>query len=220
MLKYLLFVFLFVTSSLFAQSYVGKQHSFSLGAQEMMQVYSGDGDLQKVSGYYFKMSFPEALKTIKAKGVNPVVEDGKIYVDGKKFRFDSQEEGEKTTMIMNLETNKMYHVRWAKKEYMEIDIEEMKKMRQKMQSTISERMKGMGAMLENLPPEARKKLEAMQMGQMPGSEKSGIKVTPTGKTKTIHGFKTKEYIVSGKNKIEQIWASTEYPELMKLFEEI
>ena len=213
-------VFSFVVSSLSAQSYVGKQRSFALGTQEMMQVFNGQGDLEKASAYYFKMTFPEALKAIKAKGINPSVEEGKIYVESKKFRFDTQDEGEKITMIMDLETNKMYTVNWVKKEYMEIDIEKMNKMREQMQSKMAEQMQGMGTYLDKLPPETRKKIEAMQKGQMPGMDSGEAKVSATGKSKTINGFKCKEYIVRKDNQTEQIWASTQYPELMKMFKEM
>ncbi len=94
MLKQLsaIFVLFLFVSILHAQSYMGKQHSFSLDTQDMMKVFSGDGDLEKASGFYFKMTYPEALKTVRAKGVNPLIDEGKIYVDGKKFRFDTQQE--------------------------------------------------------------------------------------------------------------------------------
>ena len=217
---FIVFIILFLVSVLNAQSYLGKQHSFLLSTQEMMAVFSGEGNLEKASAYYFKMTYPEALIAVKAKGVNPSIDEGKIYVDGKKFRMDSQRDGERTTMIMDMEIKKMYSIDWKKKEYMEIDIEKMKKMREQMQSKMANQLKGMGAYLDKLPPETRKKLEAMQMGQMPNSGGSDEQVSPTGKTKTIYGFKCKEYIVRKGNKIEQIWASTQYPELMNMFKEM
>ncbi len=214
---YIIFVLIFVVSFLNAQSYEGQQHSFSLETEEMMSVFSGEGDLDKASGYYFKMTYPEALKAIKAKGVNPSIEEGKIYVDGKKFRFDTKEEGKKISMIMDLKTKKMYYVSWAKKEYMEIDMEKMKKMRDEMQSKMASQLQGMGAYLDKLPPETRKQIEAMQKGKMP--KEAEAQVTATGKSKTINGFKCKEYIIRKENQIEQIWASTQYIELMNLFKE-
>jgi len=210
------FVLLFLVSSLQGQSYLGKQHSFSLNTQEMMKVFDGGGDLEKVSAYYFKMTYPEALKAIKAKGVNPSVDDGKIYVDGKKFRYDSNQDGEKITMIMNLETKIMYNVDWARKEYMEIDIEKMKKMRDQMQKQMATQMQGMGAYMDKLPPEARKKIEAMQKGKMPGNDEQA-EVSATGKTKTINTFKCKEYIIHRDNKNEQVWVSKQYTELQQMF---
>ncbi len=212
------FILVFFASLLSAQSYLGKQHSFSLETQDMMKVFSGDGNIEKASAYYFKMTYPEALKTVKAKGINPTIEEGTIYVDGKKFRMDSQQKGQKMTVIMNLETKKMYNIDWANKEYMEIDIEKMKKMRDQMKSKMASQMQGMGTYLDKLPPETRKKIEAMQKGQMPGSDKN-TDVSATGKTKTINSFKCKEYLIRKNDQIEQVWVSTKYPELMHVFKE-
>ncbi|KAA3609737.1 MAG: hypothetical protein D8M58_09175 [Calditrichaeota bacterium] len=214
-----IFILLFTASVLNAQSYLGKQHSFTLETEEMMKIFSGDGNLEKASSYYFGLTFPQAIKAAKAKGVNPTVEEGKIYVDGKKFRFDTQDEDGKLSVIMNLETKIMYSIFWAKKEYMEVDIEKMKKMRDQMQKQMATKMQGMGAYLDKLPPETRKKIEAMQSGNMPGAEEKAD-VNATGKTKTINTFSCAEYIVSKKNKMEQIWASTQYAELQRMFKEM
>lgn len=206
----------FLTVSLgFSQSYLGKQKSFDLGTDEMMRIYTGEPDLQKMAAYFFGLGFEKVLKEAKAKGIKTALEEGTIYIDGKKVRFDLTEDGMKQSHIMNFESRKMYSVMWDKKEYIEMDLDEIQAMQKNVQKTMTSQMEQMKDVMDKLPPEAKAK-----MAEYYGASKSSpAQVEATGKKETINGFKCSEYIVTKDNKSEQIWATSDYADVREAFKE-
>lgn len=205
-----------ILTNLFCQSFLGKQHSLQLGEDDMMALYSGAQDLDKMADFFFALDYKDVENKVKANGLNPETEDMTIYVDGKKFRVDMEAMGQRMSYIVNLETKQVYSVMHDQKEYIAMNLDEMKAMQAQVKQNVAKQMEGMQGMMENLPPEARAMME-----KMTGQKNSAPPVvTATGKTKTINGFNCTEYQVSKENEREHLWITTKYSGLRDVFYEM
>ncbi|MCB0282808.1 MAG: DUF4412 domain-containing protein [Calditrichae bacterium] len=202
-------------SYVYSQDFKGKQHGISLDTDAMMQLFDQEPDLQKMADFFFKMNYNEILKKVKNKGLDAETEETTMFISHKKMRADMVQDGQKLSYIMNFENNMMYTIMWDKKEYMEINIDQMQQMQKQAMSQMSQQMESMKGMMDQLPPEAKAAMEKMY-GQ---KKQSPPQVTETGKTAVINGFKCKEYIIKMDDKISQYWITTEYKDLRKTFEE-
>jgi hypothetical protein len=202
-------------SFLSAQSYKGKQRGIQLDSDAMMQLFDQEPDLQKMAGFFFKMDYDQVEKLVKSKGLEADMEETTIYFDTKKMRADMTQDGEKFSYMMNFETNMMYTVMWDKKEYMEMDIDQMRQIQKQAMSQMDQQMEKMKGMMDQMPPEARAAMEKMYGKK----DKNPPQVKPTGKTAKINGFNCKEYHIIWEDKISQYWITTDYNELRKTFEE-
>jgi len=202
-------------TNIFSQSYLGKQRSLQL-EEEQMTALGGTTDPDKAGDFFFALDYADILKKAKAKGITPEQEEGTIYVDGKKFRMDMEQMGEKMSAIINLETREIISIMHDRKQYFVMKIDELKEMQAKMAQTMAAQMENMKGMMDNLPPEAKAMMEKMS-----GQKKSAPpKVTSTGKTKTVNGFACKEYLVSSENEREHLWITTDYSNLRDAFYEM
>lgn len=208
-------ILIFAVSSLLAQGYKGKQHGISLDTDAMMQLFNDEPDLQKMADYFFKMDYDEIVKLVKSKGLDADIDETTMHISDKKMRADMMQDGKKLSYIMNFETNMVYTIMWDKKEYMEMNLDQMRQMQQQAMSQMSEQMEKMKGMMDQLPPEAKAAMEKMYGKK----EQKPPVVKPTGKTSTINGFNCKEYIVSWEDRIAQYWITTKYSDLRNIFEE-
>lgn len=211
----IVFSIILLFSVVHSQDYKGKQHGISLDTDAMMQLFDQEPDLQKMADFFFKMNYKEIIKQVKSKGLDAETEETTMYISNKKMRADMIQEGQKLSYILNFESNMMYTIMWDKKEYMEINIDQMRQMQKQAMSQMSQQMESMKGMMDQMPPEARAAMEKMygQKKQTPPQVKN------TGKTATINGFKCIEYIITEENKISQFWITTEYKDLRNIFEE-
>jgi hypothetical protein len=96
-------------------------------------------------------------------------------------------------VIVRLDQQKMYTLKPADKSYWEMTFEEMEQA-MKAATARMDAMKGqMEEQLKNMPPEQREMVEKMY-GMTGSGKKEPVSVTTTGKTKTIIGYKTTQYV--------------------------
>jgi hypothetical protein len=120
-----------------------------------------------------------------------------LYIEGNRMRIDGIDKtGKGSSMIVDGANKKMIVVEEKEKAYVEMTEEDMKRMRAQvdaMRTQMQERMK-------NMPPEQRKKMEAMManMGGPDGKPRKPpvLKFEKAGGKKTINGFSCDMYKVS------------------------
>ena len=212
-----IFIILSLTfTNLFSQSYLGKNRSLQLSESDMKALNNGQANLQSLAGFFFSKSFSDIQKLMKSKNLYPDVEEGNFYIDGKRVRMDMNMMGQKASFIINLETKKAYNIMYSQKMYIEMNIDDLKAMKEKMKEQMSTQIESMKGMMENLPPDAKAAMQEMYGDK----EKSTEKVTATGKSKTIHGFSCKEYLIVSNEEQEQVWVTSKYPAVKSAFYEI
>lgn len=120
------------------------------------------------------------------------------YMDGNNFALEntSSEEG-KTTVISDYQKGSMYYVIWAQKKVIEMTKEDMESIGQQT-TAMTEKM------MQNLSPELRAQMEAMEDEKM---ESSSPEATPTSRKANKYGFDCKEYMVEGEEDLIFIWAT-------------
>ena len=204
------------TSFVFSQSYLAKNRTLQFSESDMIDLSNGQTDPQKLAPFFFNKSLPDLQKLAQSKNLNPEVEEGTFYIEDKRLRMDANMMGEKGSFIVNLETRIAYNILYSQKTYIEMNLDELKEMKEQMTQNIASQMQNMQGMMENMPPEAK---AAMQ--EMYGSkEKTAPDIKATGKTKTINGFPCKEYLISGNTEQEQAWVTSKYPKVKAAFFEI
>jgi hypothetical protein len=96
-------------------------------------------------------------------------------------------------IIVRIDQQKLYSLNAKEKTYWVMTFAELEQM-MKAASARMEAMKGqMQEQLKNLPPEQRAMVEKMYGAQL-GGAKGAVSVKATGKSKTILGYSTKEYL--------------------------
>jgi hypothetical protein len=108
-----------------------------------------------------------------------------VYVDNDKMRADNPKSTHEGSIIMDGAAKKTIMINEAEKSYMEVtqaDLERFAAMMTQVRAQSAERMKSM-------PPEQRKKMEAM----MGGGKPIDIKFEKMGGKKTINGFSCEMY---------------------------
>lgn len=210
-MKTLFFTLLFA-ATLFGQGLEGKQQSMDLDSDQLFKMYGDSKQKEEMQEVMFKTSLKEILALANKKGVKPAVVESIFYIKGKKARFDSQYEGQKMTVVFDGASQKALQINWLRKEYLEIDLEKMKKMKKK----ISSQLQGMEGMMANLPPEARAAME--KMGAMP-KEEGKSKVTRTGRKATKNGFACEEYKIENNISVSQYWITEEMPFVREAMEQ-
>ena len=203
-------------TNLFSQSYLGKNRSLQLSESDMKVLYNGQGDLQNLADFFFNKSFSDIQKLVKSKNLYPEVEESNFYIDGKRVRMDMNMMGQKAAFIINLDTKKAYNIMYSQKMYVEMNISELKAMKEKMKEQMSAQMESMKGMMENLPPDAKAAMQEMYGDKETSSEK----VIATGKSKTVNGFSCKEYLIVSNDEQEQVWVTSKYPAVKTAFYEI
>lgn len=96
-------------------------------------------------------------------------------------------------IIVRLDQEKMYNVNAAEKTYWVMTFAEMEQML-KAATAKMDAMKGqMQEQLKNMPPEQREMVEKMY-GMSASGKKEPVSIKTTGKTKTIIGYQTTQYV--------------------------
>ncbi len=206
-------LFLLITGIIFGQSYHAKMKSLSINDLK-------SGDKAGIEKMVFNKTIDEIIPEIKAANINYKVNDGDMYIKEEKMRIDFIEDGKKSSFIIDSKSKDVMMVSWAEKEYMQMNLDEIVAMQEKMQSMMSEKMKEMESMMQNMPPEARAQMEKMMQDRMPMNSKPKEKptISKTGKTKTIGGFNSEEYIVEYSDSKSQFWVTQSYPAVRKSLE--
>ena len=132
------------------------------------------------------------------------------------MRMDANMMGEKASFIVNLETRIAYNILYSQQTYIEMNLDELKVMKEQMQQNMATQMQSMQGMMENLPPEAKAAMEEMYGNK----KKADPIIEETGETRTINGFPCKEYRVLNNNEQEQAWVTSKYPKIKAAFYEI
>ena len=168
-------------------------------------------------------------KSANEIGQPPNIEKMKMYVQGEKFRIDSESPSHgKMTAIFRKDLGMMYQIIWEKKTVVQMSIDEAQKMTKglmDMSKQLQKNMPSMEKMLESLPPEQRQKaIEAMKAaGQMPSStgKKAKPTIKKTGRKIDINEFpQCEEYSVVQGNKNIVLWATGTKPRLTKMLYEM
>lgn len=108
-----------------------------------------------------------------------------MVFQGDRIRIEGVKQRENTgTAIIDAAAQKMIMIDSAKRKYHELTAADMKMMQ--------ERMAQARAMMQNLPPEQRKRIEQM----MPGGNGPAVKYEPLGQKKTVAGYACETYRVS------------------------
>ena len=211
----LVLMFLFVIN-LIGQSYLGKQNSLQLEIEDAVELCGGSEDINKMADFFFALDYNDVLQKAKAKGMNPEIVEGTIYIDGKLFRMDMESMGQKMSAILNLETREIYSIMHEQKQYFVMNLDEMKAMQAQIKNNMAAQMENMKGMMDNLPPEAKAMMEKM------AGKKSTVppKVTQTGKTRTLNGFSCEEILVSKEFSRDQLWITSDYSDLREAFYEM
>jgi hypothetical protein len=98
-----------------------------------------------------------------------------------------------TTIIVRLDQEKMYSINPGEKSYWVMTFAEMEQM-MKAATARMNAMKGqMEEQMKNMPPEQREMVEKM-MGVTAGGSKEAVSIKATGKTKTLLGYKSTQYV--------------------------
>ena len=148
----------------------------------------------------FFLTLPEdKLKAAAPESAEQEVTKSTMYIEGDNFAMetDSKETG-KTTVVSDAKAGKFYYILWPQKKVMVMSADDMKAMQQKSQSAAEEMMK-------NLSPEMRKQVEQGMQGESAKSAKPVVKAT--GKKMQKYGFTCEEYLVTGENDVQVIWAT-------------
>ena len=124
----------------------------------------------------------------------------------------SSEKGE--SMIMRLDQEVMYALQPSEKTYWQMTFPEMEAMMKRAGAKVNDAMKEMETTMKSMSPEQRKMMEGMMGDKMKGMTSTGpVDVRATGKTKTVAGYKTKEYVASRDGEtIMTVWTTDDIKE--------
>lgn len=210
------FLILVVLTSLsVAQDYHAKQKMLDLD-EDVLQQMAPDMNMQSLTKKFYNKSVDQIAKMVRGSGNKANVLPGDFYLSKNKIRVDMQIEGKKATYIFRLDKDKMYSIDNDKKEFLEMDLKQMRRLQKNVRGQVENAMSQMGDALKNLTPEQRAQMESM----LGTSKKQPIAINATGKTLVINGFKSSEYRVEGPKKMEQLWISTSHPQMRRLFEQM
>lgn len=135
------------------------------------------------------------ITEIKALDVTPPeITIGKIYIEGRKMRMqtDMSGKGDTSTMIFRGDLDLIWIINEGKKSYIEMDKKTMDAMGQQM----SLAMKQMEERMAQMPPEQRKMMENMMKGRVPQAHKyAKTTVKKRGKRDKINGYRCRWYDV-------------------------
>lgn len=122
------------------------------------------------------------------------------YAMPKMFKIVS----EAKIMILRLDQEKMYDVNPAAKTYSEMTFAEIEAYAKKA----GDKMAQFNEKLKNLPPDQRKKMEALG-ALLPGKGgESPIQISATGDTKTVSGFPCTKYVMTrGGKEFATLWVT-------------
>lgn len=206
---------LFFYSFLSAQNYTGKQRSLQLYGSDIAELAGSEDDIEALSSFFFDLNYNDLLEKISLAGLQAETVESVIFVEDKHIRMDMNSEGEKMSYIINLETKKVFTIMHTQKQYMEMDLDEIKAMQSRIKESVSAQMENMQGMMENMPPEARAMME-----KLTGKPKAPPVITSTGKSRNINGFPCKQYIADEEDGREMVWATTKYPALRDAFYQV
>jgi hypothetical protein len=96
-------------------------------------------------------------------------------------------------IIVRLDQQKMYTLKPAEKSYWEMTFTEMEQMMKAATAKMDAMKDQMKEQLKNMPPEQREMVEKMYNMTSSGT-KEPVSITTTGKTKTIIGYATTQYV--------------------------
>ena len=98
----------------------------------MTALYNGQADIQDMAAFFFSKSFADIKKLAQTKNLAADIEDGTIYIENKLVRMDVNMMGEQASFIINLETRIAYNVLYSQKTYIEMNLDELEGMQQKI----------------------------------------------------------------------------------------
>lgn len=145
--------------------------------QETRVEAAGTMNSEKLASQLFSKT-PEML--LKAAHGEASVHLMNIYVKGNKFRTDTEEKGEKISMIYDADTGEMITLVWSSKTAMVTSVKEVNNQMNDMQKKMKEAMGQYAEMMENYQS---------QMENAPSQQAAPFNMKPTGKTKIIHDYK-------------------------------
>jgi hypothetical protein len=214
--KYKIIIFLLcaVISNLFAQNYVVKQKALSIDEEQMIKL-AGNEDPQKISAFFFDSGLDDLLKKINSGTAKGEAIESVFMLENKRMRMDMESHGEKMSYIINLETKQVIAVIHKQKQYMEMNLDEIKAMQEQLKQSMAQ-MQNMQGMMENLPPEAKAMMEKMAGKK----DQNPPQVTATGKSSTINGFPCKQFLIESDESRDRLWITTKYPDLRDSFFEM
>jgi len=131
-----------------------------------------------------------------------------LLIEKDRMRTDIRDSETDMSIIFRGDKNLFWSIDHKEKSYMEITKEDVKKMKGKME----EGMKMMEEMMEDLPPEQRKRMEEVMKGKTPPKERK------IAYKKVASGQKVNQWLCdkyegyAGKEKVREVWA-TDYPKI-------
>ena len=172
-------------SPMFAAGFEGKivNRQISIPLYSLMQQspvdVPGSVNREKLASQLFTKSPEELLKIAKSHG-DVVEHRSEIFLKGNKFRVDTEEDGEKISIIYNAETGEMITLLWGSKTAMVTSVKEVSSQMSDMQKKMKEATGQYAEMMEKYQD---------QMKNAPAEQRDPFNMKPTGKTRMIHDYK-------------------------------
>ncbi|MEJ2636598.1 MAG: hypothetical protein P8184_15060 [Calditrichia bacterium] len=165
-------IFIF-ENSLLASGFEGKIVQKNISVSLSPSAAPDESGFTQYANDLFSKSNLELKKMAESEGNEYSEETAIIYMKGKNYRIDTNQEGQKVSIIYNLDTKKMTTLQWASKTAMVTDMEQM------------------GKNMSQMMGQAQK-----QMGDMDNQgmeEDNQFSMKSAGETKTINNFKCELY---------------------------
>ncbi len=204
MLQFLI-IGILLTGAAFAGEFEGKiiqrQINIPLEALSQSGGISADdiGNPQQIAARLFSKSIDELKQMVQDPAAYREVEEGTsdIFVKGNKFRIDTEQGGQKISVIYDVDKDQIINLDWKSRQAL---ITSTKQLGQTMKQ-----IKG------HLP-------EGMREMQMAEQEDDLFSVKPTGKTKTINGFRCELFEgTDSDGNYTHIWLSRDRKDLFQKF---